>query len=698
MPFKAILAFIAFLTACGFLNAQELHPSVLGFERFHADEASVEGGRLLFNELGCVNCHDIETGLPARKGPRLEGVMERVQADWLKSFLANPLSARHGSTMPQVLETSDDLNAVIHFLGTLEPKKGIREPFQFCNAERGGVLYREMGCVACHEPLSDSEQSEESPSLKAFSYPHEAFPDLKKKYDFASLNAFLVDPLKTHPNGRMPHFDLNRDDGVDITAYLLSYQDSNSSNYPRIQRFDSDRALAKAGRSIVELRRCAACHEIPGVEMPVSVEIVKNSGGCLSLGRAGESPRYALSELQRASIASFLSSRGQSEAAVSTHLQTLNCLACHSRDGVGGPDAARIGYFSGDEGLGDTGRLPPPLDGVGRKLQAEWLSGVFDGENRVRPYLRTRMPQYGESTEHLAELLLAADVRESGVKLGAGDLHAGRKLLGTEGGLNCIACHQWGERQSLGIQGMDIRNMAQRFQSDWLADYLINPANYRPNTLMPSFWPGGEASNREILNGDVHAQINAIHAFAAKGEGLPEGFPEAASREFEIVPEGRPVVLRTFMKDVGTDAIIVGFPEGVHMAYDGRHARMALMWKGRFFDAYNTWYSRFPQFEEPLGDSAIVWPALGAKTEKVRFLGYQLDEQGIPEFLLQIDGHQASERFEAIVVDGQVSLKRELRFDSRLEIPPSFMDSPAPAGVTVRKTYEPGIQTFIYQW
>ena len=44
-------------------------PLVTGFERFHAATPTAEGGRLLYNELGCVNCHGGVTGLPAPRGP-----------------------------------------------------------------------------------------------------------------------------------------------------------------------------------------------------------------------------------------------------------------------------------------------------------------------------------------------------------------------------------------------------------------------------------------------------------------------------------------------------------------------------------------------------------------------------------------------------------------------------------------------------
>ena len=35
----------------------QAEPLVVGFDRFHAVEPAAEGGRLLFNELGCANCH-----------------------------------------------------------------------------------------------------------------------------------------------------------------------------------------------------------------------------------------------------------------------------------------------------------------------------------------------------------------------------------------------------------------------------------------------------------------------------------------------------------------------------------------------------------------------------------------------------------------------------------------------------------------
>ena len=312
---------------------------------------------------------------------------------------------------------------------------------------------------------------------------------------------------------------------------------------------------------------------------------------------------------------------------------------------------------------------------------AEWLEQVLKGGGRVRPYLKTAMPVFGAATDGLGKLLAEVDARP-GQPLPAGDAAAGRKLLGTLGGVSCVTCHRWGEHASLGIQGPDISNLARRFQPGWLRDYLVDPAAYRPGTLMPSFWPGGVAANREILGGDTGRQIASILEFARLGEGLPEGVSARANRDFEIVPGERPVVLRTFMEEAGTHAILVGFPAGVHLAYDGLAARPVLAWKGRFFDAYGTWFSRFAPFGKPLGEAVVRWSAPAAGSVR-RFDGYRLDAGGTPTFLVDVGGVAVEERFEALAT----GLRRSLLWN-----PEALRSLPVehPGGVTVTEENEIG--------
>ena len=692
MNARALLGFLGLLWAVP-LQAE---PLVVAFERWGATQPSAEGGRLLYNELGCVNCHGGSTGLPARRGPQLAGVTQRVQPEWLRSFLSNPAAAHSGSTMPQFssLNAAEDVEAVLHYLGGLATKP-TKKPKKVghVNAEHGKELFHTVGCVACHAPAKDFQPAEGLPKPEDFTHPAIAFPQLQQKYGLQTLAEFLRDPLQARPDGRMPRIDMEESDALDLAGYLLEFASSDGETAQKIHPFAVDPALALRGRGIVAAAGCSSCHELPKEMGAVSVALQSGAGGCLEGNAGRKSPQYQLGAKPRAALKLYLAQREKElpqAQVVELTLQALNCAACHERDGRGGPDAARKAYFQGDHNLGDTGRYPPPLTGVGRKLQPEWLNDVLEGKARVRPYLQTKMPVYGTATGGLAALLSKVDAR-SEVALPGGDDAAGRKLMGTQGGVGCITCHRWGGHAALGIQALDLSSLGQRLQPGWLREYLVNPAAYRPGTLMPSFWPEGKAANSEILGGDTARQIASIYAFAKSDNGEPEGFPAVSGGEFELSPQAHPIVQRTFFAGVGTHAILVGFPHGVHLAYDGKTGRPALAWRGRFFDAYATWFSRFAPFEKPLGDAVVKWPSSGG--EPVRFEGYRLDAQKVPVFLLKVGGAPVTDRFDA--VDG--GLRRTL---SGAAPALNALGVTHPAGVAVHEENSDSKETriFTYLW
>jgi cytochrome c2 len=686
---------VAAMAHCTALHAE---PFVAGFERFHAATPTAEGGRLLYNELGCANCHGGNTGLPVRRGPQLAGITQREHAGWLRTFLANPSAARAGTAMPHLFsaEQAGDVEAVLHYLATLKPKPGPKpKAARHVNAERGKELFHTIGCVACHAPGKGYQPPEGMPKEAEFTYRPVAFPQIGEKYVLTSLAEFLRDPVKTRPDGRMPHFVMEEQDALDLAGYLLNYEGSDGQIAPKLAPFRTDKPKADRGRGIVAAAHCAACHELPEDVSAKPVELRKMEGGCLNPTAAAGVPHYDLTDAERIALTLFLADRSRPapDAQIATlTLEALNCTACHDRDGRGGPDTARKAYFQGDHNLADMGRYPPPLTGVGRKLQPDWLAKVLTGEFRVRPYLQTKMPVYGEATSALPGLLAKVDAKTS-APLPGGDDTAGRKLMGTLGGYGCITCHRWGTRPSLGIQGLDLSNLGQRIQPGWLAEYLVNPATYRTGTLMPSFWPEGKASNPGILGGDTARQIASIYSFAKSANGEPEGFPATAGGEFALLPKEHAIVQRTFMEGVGTHAILVGFPQGVHLAYDGKNGRPALAWRGKFFDAYNTWFSRFAPFEKPPGESVVKWPAAPTGGAEVRFDGYRLDAQRVPTFLLTVGGVRVSERFEPV----EGGLRRTLTWDAAAL---KHLDIAHPEGVTVSEDpgSAPGKRSFTYLW
>src|SRR5690606_34470265 len=89
-----------------------------------------------------------------------------------------------------------------------------------------------------------------------------------------------------------------------------------------------------------------------------------------------------------------------------------NCYACHQRDTLGGVIGERDPHFTANSpDLGDEGRIPPPLTGVGHKLRPDWMQAVLLQAATARPYMDARMPQFGsKNIGPLTEQLGKADV------------------------------------------------------------------------------------------------------------------------------------------------------------------------------------------------------------------------------------------------------------------------------------------------
>ncbi len=174
--------------------------------------------------------------------------------------------------------------------------------------------------------------------------------------------------------------------------------------------FDGD--LAAKGRDAFLALGCASCHEMskakpPADELiaPAALADLKTDRGCLAAARQKGAPRFALSATQRTALSAAIKSLGTLAAGaaepkqiIQQSLLALNCYACHTRGGLGGVEEARDAYFeTNQKEMGDEGRLPPPLDGVGAKLTPAWLKHIFADGAKDRPYMLTRMPRFGEA-------------------------------------------------------------------------------------------------------------------------------------------------------------------------------------------------------------------------------------------------------------------------------------------------------------
>ena len=171
--------------------------------------------------------------------------------------------------------------------------------------------------------------------------------------------------------------------------------------------FAVDAAKTAKGREWFAKLNCAACHRIEGVPATSAKPLLEIAAhafeGCLADRVPAKAPRYNLSANQRTALrktlaaAASLSQPLQPAQQIALTMTRLNCFACHTRDGVGGPAATgHDGWFRlvGEADLGEEGRLPPHLNAVGGKLRPAWTAQVLAKGIKVRSYMATRMPSF----------------------------------------------------------------------------------------------------------------------------------------------------------------------------------------------------------------------------------------------------------------------------------------------------------------
>ena len=706
------------------------HPFIPAFDRFFAgnDDTADQYGRLLLSELSCTACHETQNDANTpKKGPILDGIGDRINADWIRRFVIDPQSVKPGTTMPSMFDglTDEQQEAAVEpLLHLLMNSRGVASQFEIKrgsaavdpvrhefyrkgNPDTGKQLFHQVGCVACHEPdesydsgrvyLTDREKllkdlgvtAKEVGDRVAQPFASVPLPQLHAKYTRKSLTFFVFDPLRIRPAGRMPQMKLDPEEAAHIAAYLLRRSakpgeqgrrraklqvpgDSAAASPSRFNaKFKPSPELVERGKIIFQRIGCANCHQLNDLKptrfsKPLGQLSKQTKGNCID-GPHPPLPNFNLNPQQRAALRSQVKQTGRIGVAngpsieqerLSMTMLKLNCHACHERDRIGGVGPRRRKYFEtvGHVDIGDEGRLPPMLNKVGTKLTEKWLRAVMDGTGDVRPHMQARMPVFGNANvAHLSADFMKVDVGVSPKEARAflkprmsnGDSETGRQFMNT----GCIQCHRFRGEKMPGVEGIDLATLQQRLQPLWFYKFMEDPGSVKPRTRMPTLFPNGKSTNRELLGGDMNRQIAALWAYLKDdtNKRLPDRLENEKEAKFELIPTDEPILLRTFMKDAGTQAIAVGFPKKLHYVFDADAVRFAYAWKGKFLDAHSTWFNRFVPEVEPLGDKRVMfpgavpfavlkdnkqsWPKNSATDSAYRMKGFRLDKTGTPTFL-----------------------------------------------------------------
>ncbi|HEY1189933.1 MAG TPA: c-type cytochrome [Gemmata sp.] len=695
----------ALLAAALFAPAATAAPVVPGLSGKHPlTEPQV--GRVLLGELRCAACHGQKgAALIERPAPDLAEVGARVAPDYLRKFITSPATAHAGTTMPDVLgaEPADQRAAVAealtHFLVAQARNTFERQAINAQDATAGRALFHSLGCVTCHAPRDDS--GNEVPREGAIELSH-----APAKYGLRSLGEFLLQPARARPAGRMPDMKLTPAESKAIASYLLNKADA------KPPAFQPQEQLIARGKEHFQRLNCAACHKLGDTTAAKPVGTLGGADvtkGCLS-EKPGRAPRFALSAGQAKAIRAALAKKGEEPSdkeRLAVTLTAFNCTGCHKRDDYGGvPEDANEFFRSSEKELGDEGRIPPPLTLVGAKLQQVALKKVlFDGSG-VRPYMTTRMPQFGEpNLRHLPDLFAKLDAvtavefalpkteggtqkeRDREKEMRA----AGRELVGDQG-LNCIACHSFNGKAP-GKAGIELLTAPERVQPSWFYHFLRTPNAFRPRTVMPTSWPDGQAVQKTILNGDTDRQIEAIWYYLSLGTSAQDP-PGVRPADSLLSVTGATRTYRGRSSVAGYRGIAVGLPERLNYAFNAETGTLSALWRGDFVRVNRSGQGSggFSPAARPLqlaqdvsfcalADEKAAWPLRPVMTKEApanpdplypknrgyQFKGYFLDDGSVPTFMYRSGDVAIEDRSVAETADKKLRLVRTLTFDSPKE-------------------------------
>jgi mono/diheme cytochrome c family protein len=727
---SAIEALTHYLALSGVPSDQRIVPS------------AISKGQQLFHSVGCAACHnpqeagaaELSTSVP------LGNLGAKYTLPGLSSFIQNPHAVRPSGRMPSLNLTNDEARDIASYL--LRDLKNLRLPANLQYVYYEGS-WEALPDFATLQPQATGETYgfglDFTPSKDHFAVRFHGIIQLPKDGDY-TFHLGSDDGSRLSIDGRV----VVENDGIHGTTFKQDHVKLTAGQHPlEVDFFEAaggeelhveieanglprqplenllvteklpetderppfvvDSSLADQGKRLFASVGCAACHTpdkadaVAKLNAPALADL-KTSGGCLSDAPRKGVPNYSLNAAQRTALAAGIAALRQpaelsNEQQIARTLETFNCYACHQRGDVGGVEDARDAFFlTTQKEMGDEGRLPPPLSGVGAKLTPAYFKTLFDQAPKERPYMHTRMPRFGlDNVGQLVAALGAADpqppLKEIKHELPERAMkHGGYTLVGAKG-FSCIKCHTWGNVQATGIQSIDMQRMTTRLNQAWFEAYLLDPQAFRPGTRMPGAWPEGQVQLPKLLDGQASTQIRAVWEFLADGKDAR--IPLGLGRDpIELVADTEAIMYRNFIEGAGPRAIGVGYPEHVNLAFDANNLNMALIWQGAFIDASKHWVDRGVGFQSPLGDNVLklvegvplatladandAWPNATGKEMGYRFRGYRLDKLRRPTFLYSFGEVDVTEAWLPVQEQDRVIFRRTWTFASQQPVPHLF--------------------------
>lgn len=488
-------------------------------------------GRQAFTHQHCAKCHTPEGGFGASPMPEtgeiapiLAGIGDRVSEDWLRNWLADPKAMKPGTHMPNLIDakTPEGLQKAADLAAFLAASKLGGEkhsPTDPSLAKAGGVVFHELGCVACHDQSAADAD-------------HVPLNNVASKYLPGQLAAYLKKPEAFHPFTAMPNFQLSDDESASLAAYLTASSDGKGTDLG----YKFPEGDATRGAEVAASLQCGTCHPgLPGgvPAAPMLEKIFKAdwaAKGCVSESDTRpELPRMNFGKQDREGLLAFskvgweaLKKDSEAEFA-ERQVVSKRCTACHAMDGQpSGLDtrhSTTAGLAAHVKELNErVDQSRPSLTFAGEMLFSSYIESMLAGTAapRPRPWLGTRMPAFPGYAKPLAEGLSRAHGFEPGapekVEVDPALAEIGKKLVSAEG-FGCTTCHGVGDQAptaAFEVGAVNFSLTPGRLRGEFYHRWMDNPAAVTPGSKMPRYADGNESQRTDILEGDARKQYEAI--------------------------------------------------------------------------------------------------------------------------------------------------------------------------------------------
>ena len=499
-------------------------------ERALAGTPQLNAGRDMLARYGCVGCHKVTSPegramTPADNPPPLTHIAAKTTREWIFAWIKNPQAYAATATMPNFQLSDEEARDISAFLvnqstpylsDAQKTDTAHRTPppapakDDAAALQQGSSVYGEAFCASCH-----AMQNAAGLMVGGNVGPELTRAGSKVKPEW--LTEWLRNPAVYDPRATMPHYRFEEKDISLIAGFLESKTDSDFLSSVHLNA--ATPAQIAHGKTLVNERGCAACHEINGIPHADNFAPELTEAGSLplarivftpgmphtlpdyiaakirkprSFGNALKMPQYTFSDSQADALVTALlaqTTRAKTLPAAlriaaappSTYqpagragqlMTDMRCLSCHTIDGRGGD-------------------MAPDLTWEGSSVQRSWLVDFLKHPNTLRPALIRRMPKFNVTDEEantLADYIMTVyqtpafdSSQMDASKFSAADAGHGRELY--YGKYGCNSCHILDPDKDKGYIGPTLTQAGLRLNAAWIFHWLKNAQSLRPGSL-----------------------------------------------------------------------------------------------------------------------------------------------------------------------------------------------------------------------